>query len=108
MLAKKNRSNTKDVEKVFKVGKFINSPFLTFKYILNTKNSLPKISFIAPKSIAKKAVERNSLRRLGYQALKNHIKQFPAGIVGAFVFRKPTAKVTEIENEIQTILNKLH
>ena len=69
MLPKKNRVNTKEVEKIFKEGKFLVSPNLTFKYFrINTKEV--KISFIAPKSVAKLAVQRNSLRRKGYNVLK--------------------------------------
>jgi len=70
MLKKKNRADTKAVEKIFKEGKFLTSPNLTFKFIKNKNSSTPRISFIAPKNIAKLAVERNLLRRKGYVILK--------------------------------------
>lgn len=108
MLAKKNRADTKIVEQVLKTGKFINSQFLTFKYKLNSAHSIPRISFVAPKSITKLAVNRNKLRRLGYQALKKHINTFPIGIEGVFVFKKPLSSIKDIENEIKNILSKIH
>ena len=70
MLPKKNRADRKAVEKIFKEGKFINSQNLTFKFLPNS-STLPQISFIVPKNVAKLAVKRNYLRRLGYSALKS-------------------------------------
>jgi len=107
MLPKKNRVSTKEVDKIFKEGKFLVSPSLTFKYF-KSPNKGVKISFIAPKSIAKLAVKRNLLRRRGYVALSKYIDQFPLGIIGAFVFKKYQDNVSIIENEIKTILAKLN
>jgi ribonuclease P protein component len=108
MLPKKNRADTSIVNMVFKDGKFINSPFLTFKYKLNEGSKAIRISFLAPKSIAKLAVKRNLLRRRGHQALKKYITDFPVGIVGVFVYKREIATVTLVENEIKSILNKIH
>ena len=117
MLPKKNRADKKQIEKIFKEGRFLISPNLTFKFMITPKALLwghpqskalgAKISFIAPKSVAKLAVKRNLLRRRGYSALEKHINQFPAGLVGAFIFKKPIDSVVEIENEIKTILTKI-
>lgn len=108
MLPKKNRADTKTIEKIFKQGKFLNSSNLTFKYILDDSSDIPRISFVAPKSVAKLAVRRNFLRRRGYDILKKFLDQFPAGILGAFVFRKYQDNVSIIENEIKTILTKIN
>lgn len=108
MLLKKNRANTKAVERIFKEGKFINSPYLTFKFIVSTEISTPQISIIAPKNIAKLAVKRNLLRRHGYDALKKYINQFPAGIIGVFVFKKYQDDISILENEIKNILAKIN
>ena len=107
MLPKKNRADTKTVEKIFKVGRFLNSPSLTFKFILNQGNN-KKISFIAPKSIAKLAVKRNFLRRRGYNVLQKYLKDFPDGILGVFIFRKLEDNVLILENEIKNILSKIN
>lgn len=107
MLPKKNRAGTKEVELIFKEGKFIVSPNLTFRYS-KSQNKEVKISFIAPKSVAKLAVKRNLLRRRGYSALEKHINYFPLRITGVFIFKKYQDNVLILENEIKNILNKIN
>lgn len=107
MLPKKNRADRKAVERIFKEGKFVNSPNLTFKFII-TPTKQRKISFIAPKSAAKLAAKRNKLRRLGYSALKKYLKEFPVGVMGVFVFKKNQEDILILENEIKTILHKIN
>ncbi len=77
MLPKRNRADKNTVEKIFKEGKFINSQNISFKYILDKDFIIPHISFIAPKSMAKKAVDRNFLRRRGYFILKRYFDTPP-------------------------------
>ncbi len=108
MLPKKNRADTKTIEKIFTKGRFIVSPSLTFKFISNNNDESPRISFIAPKSVAKLAVKRNLLRRVGYNALKKYISLFPAGVTGAFVFKTYQDNISTIENEIKDILHKIN
>ena len=108
MLPKNNRAGKKEVERIFKHGKFINSPTLSFKFVINKESSQKKVSFIVPKSVAKLAVERNALRRLGYNALRDQLKYFPAGISGVFVFKKFTKDILLITNEVKSILNKIN
>jgi len=107
MLPKKNRAVTKDVEKVFKDGIFLNSSNLSFRYI-KKGNSVPRISFLAPKSVAKTAVRRNFLRRLGYKLLKEHFPLSPVGVVGVFVFKKYQEDALILTNEIKNILSKIN
>jgi len=108
MLKKKNRADRKTVGRIFKEGKFINSPSLTFKFILNNNSTVPRISFIAPKSTAKLAIKRNLLRRRGYLALQKHFKDLPLGLLGVFIFKKPEENISILENEVKTILHKIH
>ena len=105
MLPKKNRADKKQIEEIFKKGRFLGSSNLTFRFLLSHPNR--QISFLAPKSVAKLAVKRNLLRRRGYSALKKYLELFPAGILGAFTFRKPLGSVFEVESEVKTILSKL-
>ena len=105
MLPKKNRVDKKNIDLIFKKGKFIGSPSLTFKFFFH--NSGRKVSFIVPKNVAKLAVQRNLLKRYGYSALKELINRFPVGVVGVFVFKKPEKNVLKIKNEIKNILNKI-
>ena len=108
MLSKKNRLDKKGVDKVFLEGRFINSSFLTFKFLSTKDQHSPHISFIAPKSVAKFAVNRNILRRRGYTALKKYINQFPSGLLGAFIFKRYQDDVLILEDEIKEILNKIN
>lgn len=108
MLKKKNRADKKDIDLLFKEGKFLNSLNLTFKYIKNKEFLSSRISFVAPKSIAKLAVKRNLLRRRGYNALREYFDRLPAGILGVFVFKKYQDDVLVIKNEIKEILSKIN
>ncbi len=113
MLPKKNRADKKAIEQIFKKSSFLSSLHLTFKFITN-QGSSKKISFIAPKTVAKGAVERNLLRRRGYTALGRYFPQLPVGILGAFIFGKKSLEVFGgkeykeiLEKEIEQILDKL-
>ncbi|MCX6752561.1 MAG: ribonuclease P protein component [Candidatus Nomurabacteria bacterium] len=108
MLPKNRRANKKDIDLLFKSGSSVSFPNLTFKFIKSSKDIPSRISFIAPKNVAKKAVDRNRLRRLGYIVLKNHIGGSPLGIVGVFIFRKYQDDVSILENEIKKILDKIN
>ncbi len=107
MLRKKNRADTKTVENIFKKGVFINTPNLTFRFIKSSSGTPPKISFVAPKSLVKTAVKRNSLRRRGYSALRKKINAFPLGLVGVLMFRKSEVGLPEVKSDIKTILSKI-
>lgn len=107
MLSKKNRVDKKKIDLIFKEGKFLISPSLTFKFLLTDAPNQARISFIAPKSVAKLATKRNRLRRCGYNALRKYIHAFPAGMLGAFVFKSHVEDVLMLENEIKNILNKV-
>ncbi len=106
MLPKKNRVDRKGVEKIFKEGEFLSSPNLSFKYVKGVANER-KISFVAPKSVAKLAVKRNLLRRRGYSALAKHLDQFPAGILAVFIFKKYQDDLSVLENEIKGAISRI-
>ena len=107
MLPKKNRVDKKGIALIFKKGDFTTSPIFTFKFI-RIYTGERKISFIVPKNVVKLAVKRNSLRRKGYLALKKYLNQFPSGILGVFVFKRPEEDILKIENEIKNILDKIN
>lgn len=106
MLPKKNRVNKSLVNKIFKDGKFVNSPNLTLKFLIK-EIPIKQASFIVPKKVSKKVVDRNLMRRRGYNALKKYFDRFPNGFAGVFVFSK-IITILEIENEIKKILNKIN
>jgi ribonuclease P protein component len=107
MLKKANRADKKTVEKIFQKGKFINSQLFTFKFLI-LPATFKKISVLAPKNVAKLAVQRNLLRRRGYVALKKYLSSFPAGVAGVLIFKKYQDDIFLIENEIKTILSKIN
>jgi ribonuclease P protein component len=107
MLPKKNRTNKKLVEEIFKKGVFVSTPHLSLKYYLEGNNTSPRVSFVVPKKIEKRAVGRNYLRRRGYLILEKYFKKLPAGFYGVFVFKK-IITVKEIEDEIKKILNQIN
>lgn len=119
MTPKKNRLDKKIVDKIFKEGKFVNSPLLTFKYLYNKDILDFRISFIVPKTVSKKAVIRNLLRRRGYYSLNKLIKIVPRGTEGVIIFNKKSTDffcgiknkknnpILNLEKEISIILNKI-
>lgn len=119
MLSKKNRNDRKSVEQIFKSGSFVNSPNLTLKF-LNTNENKKRVSFITPKTVSKKAVVRNLLRRRGYAILEKYFNALPIGFLGVFVFGKKSLQIfggrktkiynpmLNLENEIKNIFNKLN
>ncbi len=135
MLPKKNRTDRKTVEKVFKEGRFVNSANLSFKYmhptpalpLANGRENSIRISFTAPKTACKRAVGRNLLRRRGYAVLRKILRTSPLpspfkgeGVIGVLVFGKKSMEffgkkknklynpILNLENEIKNILNKIN
>jgi len=120
MLPKKNRLDRKSIEKVFKDGKFINAPNLSLKYFTaRTTLAETRIAFIAPKTVSKKAVERNLLRRRGYSLIEKRLTSLPGGFHGAFIFgkkslalfggrrKKRKESAENLAKELELILKKL-
>ena len=123
MLSKKKRADRKDIEQIFKDTRFISSQHLTLKFVLAKKKDLPRISFVVPKTVVKRATGRNLLRRRGYAVLEKYLNKFPPGFKGIFVFGKKSIEIfgqrknkgknktqdlaIELKHEIEIILNKL-
>jgi len=119
MLSKKSRLDKKVVEKIFKEGRFVNSPNISLKYILLRDGSLPRVSFISPKTASSSAVVRNLLRRRGYAVLKKYFQNIPLGFLGVFIFGKKSVSVfggkkstahnpiMNLDREIKGILSKI-
>lgn len=106
MISKKNRVNKALFDKIFKEGAFIHSPIFMLKYI-KTPGNKGLFSFVAPKTVAKSAVRRNSLRRKGYNTLKNI--GILDGISGVFFYKKGTsgANIDEIKESIALIFKNI-
>lgn len=119
MILKKNRLNKKDVDLIFKKGFFFKTNNILFRFLKIKEEIEPKISFISPKKVNSSAVKRNLLKRRGYSLINKHLKDFPSGFLGAFIFsnksyenfglrgEKKEESLKKLELEIKEILNKL-
>jgi len=103
MIPKKNRINKKLFDIVFKQGLTIHNPVFMFKFLKKSPDNIHHFSFVVPKSVAKSAVLRNKLKRIGYNFLQT---QDLPNIIGIFFYKKNTNNLPkeEINQEIQTIL----
>ena len=77
MLSKKNRLNKQQYNKVFKLGKTVNTPLFMMKYIKNPKNK--RFSVVVPKKVIKEAYKRNALRRFIYNLIREHFDSIDDG-----------------------------
>ena len=104
MLPKKRRVTKELFQKIMKIGGTLSSPFFVLRYIQEDK---PQYAFVAPKSMAKRAVDRNTFRRTGYRALSSY--QLNNG-TGIFFYKKAgkEASFTEIKDDIGILLKKAH
>jgi len=85
-------------------GNVVSGSFFVLRYL---KQELPQYAFVAPKKIAKTAIKRNSLRRKGYNIIRNYSLMSGAGI---FFYKKEalSASPIEIKGDIEYILKKAH
>src|SRR3989344_5478377 len=72
-LNKKNRLKKKrDFEDVFKKGRAVKGSFLLIKYKKNDLG-LPRFGFVVSAKVARKAAERNKIRRILSEAVKDRV-----------------------------------
>jgi ribonuclease P protein component len=104
MLAKKHRINKGVFEAIMKQSKMVSSPFFTLRYMPSPDNMV-HFAIVAPKSVAKTAVLRNSLRRKGYLSVKPLLKK---PFIGALFYKKEAIKLSqsEITENIAYLLKK--
>lgn len=83
-------------------GSIVSGSFFLLRYL---KQPVPAYAFVAPKKIAKTAVKRNSLRRIGYNILRSYDLESCTGI---FFYKKEAlvASPLEIKKDIDSLLKK--
>lgn len=104
MLPKKKRI-TKDIfQTVLRKGNIVSGSFFLFRYI---KETSPQYAFVVSKKIVKTAIKRNSLRRRGYNILRQYNLKNCAGI---FFYKKEALHVSlnELKKDIEFILEKIN
>ncbi len=102
MLPKQKRLSGRDITQLFKGGKTTGTPFFVARYAKEGGKGV-RCAVIAPKTIAKTAVLRNSLRRKWYASIDQALSTIsPASGIYAFVLKKEAITLTPI-NRIQAI-----
>lgn len=83
-------------------GSIASGSFFMFRYLPQKE---PQYAFVASKKIAKKATQRNSLRRKGYNILRQFNIKSHSGI---FFFKKEglDVKTPDLKKDIENILIK--
>ena len=105
MLKKRLRLRSLEVEQVMKAGRSARSAHLQVKFIAG--NMPLRSAAVVPKSIARKAVARNTLRRALYKALLG-ANGSPKGSAVFFVRVVPKEKpVSVFSQEIPSLFSKV-
>ncbi len=107
-LNKKNRlKRKKDFEGVFKKGKAVKGSFLFIKYRKNDLD-MPRLGFIVSAKIARKAVERNKIRRTLSEAVRKAIGDLGGYDIIVFVTRKTSLlEKKDVITELLGLLKKI-
>lgn len=63
---------------LYKNGQIARTKNLTFKYILNKKRQFPRVAIVVSKKVAKRAVDRNRIRRRIYEIIRLELDNFSA------------------------------
>lgn len=105
MLSKHRRVTKSLFDTVLKEGRTIHGNLLYLRYIPKSLDKYSHFAFVAPKSVAKLAVDRNRLRRRGYNGLLPYTT-LPS--IGIFFFKKEAknAEFKDFSIEIGSLLKK--
>lgn len=109
MLSKKQKVNKKLFEEVFNEGRVFHSDFLYLKIsLLENKSDKSKFAFTISKKIAKKASDRNLIKRRGFAILRENKENILNGFVIIFFTKKGIEKLkyTDFKNEVILLLKK--
>ena len=108
-LSRKNRlKEKKDFDRVFKNGKTIKGRFLLVKYT-NMIAKTPKFGFVVSAKIAKRAVDRNRVKRLLSNNVQKNLGRMTKDAV-ILVLRLPSkeSEKTLISQETADLIQKLY
>jgi ribonuclease P protein component len=105
MLPKARRIPKADFLGILKQGKRLNSPHFLL-YMAQNKDKIPtRVSFSVSKKVAKNAVDRNTLRRRGYSAIKSFLNGVKGGYFLYFSFKSKDVSFEQINKEIKELLS---
>jgi ribonuclease P protein component len=102
MLKKKERISRKKFNELFKNSKIISRG--SFFMLRKHPDDVFTAAVVVPKKIAKKATERNHIKRLTYSLIAEKIKQ-QSGVVGSyiFIFQKKPIQIKDIQGDFEKI-----
>ncbi|PCI20468.1 ribonuclease P protein component [Candidatus Wolfebacteria bacterium] len=109
MRSKQNKISRQHFDELLRSGRSLHSPHVKLVYILNASDvTHNKYSFIISKKVAKKAVQRNKLKRRGYYIISKNKAYIKAQSVLFLFFKKGALDITfkELEDEITDLLRK--
>jgi len=99
MLKKINRiSREVEIKEVLKDGRYLHDEFWMRKFIIDERAPIKgartrKFLVIISNKIAKLAVDRNRMKRLAYEVIRNNFDKLPEGIRMVLVVKKPYEKI---------------
>lgn len=107
MLARKHRINKELFTEIIKAGKSFSSDNLSLK-IRQIPTDCSAFTFVVSSKVAKKAVERNKLKRRARHIIRKMLAEIKKGL-GIIIFFKPGSEkfnFQELEEAIKTIFKK--
>jgi len=107
-LNKKNRLKKKlDFEDVFQKGRSVQGNFLFIKYI-KSELDMPRFGFVVSTKVAKKAVERNKIRRILSEAVRGTADSLGSYDIVVFAAKKIiSVPKEEIVRDFLEVLEKI-
>jgi ribonuclease P protein component len=109
MLPKEKRLRSeKDIKRVYQKGSFFSLRSFNINYLPN-RLGMTRLAFVINKKVAKKAVERNSVKRLFREAFRQLYGTIPSGydVVVGIKRESLGLKLTEITDEAKKAVGKI-
>jgi len=106
VLKKENRlSQRSDILKVKEDGELINASLLSLLIYRNKDKKIKRFGVVVSKKISKRAVDRNKVKRLIMESLKNNLNKIEGGLEILFLVKKNILgkKYKEVEEEVKKI-----
>lgn len=105
MLPTTNRLPASIFSTIFRTGKRIHSPELTL-IVVQTKEPISRFGFVVSKKTAKRAVDRNRIKRILRESIHHLLPTIPTGLNCVFIAKQNFAEkhTAEIEPKIKNLL----
>ncbi len=107
MIQKNRRLKKESIARILRQGRNFRGQSISLRYIVDS-GQFSSFAFIIPAKIAKKAVSRNKIRRMGRAIVFHLLPRMKEGYLALIFFEKGSAKMkfSELEQEIIKLLQK--